>query len=237
MTSNSTYEIKFKAKTIQLALFMKSTPFVSSPIKFANEFIEKINFLNVSPTVLPIPNDAAQDIPRIILKSADNRDSCSISMSRLDLILTLDGLEFGDIDEVVMPKTNQILEFLSVHNVDINRVGVILTLESEDIETVTGSEYIRNNFIKDNKLSSPKELSIRFINGTSIHSIDSNIVLSVGQKGSGIDLNEKVVMFQLDINTSPELRETKIFSLAESKDFISGALGKIVSIIKQFPNI
>jgi hypothetical protein len=73
-------------RTIQAAFFLTNID-LSDRIEVANKTKRKLSpLLEGTPTILPIPDDAPLEIPRVVLKSENGKYTCNISANRLDFI-------------------------------------------------------------------------------------------------------------------------------------------------------
>ena len=84
MTSNLDF---FKVTTAQFVLFIDPLPDNSNKLDLAQKITQGTgNIFDGPPTILPIPNDAPQEIPRIILKDNTNTLNCNVCINRIDLL-------------------------------------------------------------------------------------------------------------------------------------------------------
>lgn len=76
----------FIIRSIQAAFFLSNID-LSDKLNVANIVKNNLHpFLNGAPTILPIPEDAPAEIPRIVLTSVDSNLICNISPIKIDLI-------------------------------------------------------------------------------------------------------------------------------------------------------
>lgn len=78
-------EYKIGTEKLQLTAYIATIEF-SDKLKIAQEIrsVRAIEF-NGEPTILPVPDDTPLDIPRIILKSKDEKFILNLSYTRIDL--------------------------------------------------------------------------------------------------------------------------------------------------------
>lgn len=230
--------LPFQLKSIQLALFVRNLAAVlaNNSAGFAGSLTETITELSTNPTILPIPGDAPPDIPRIMLKSEDREYECNVSSRRIDFFVkNLGNLAIGDFwEQEVLPKIQLLSNFVVNRTLQVSRVGFIANTEAETAVNV--SDYLRENFIREDRLRDPLELKIRFIHREQIGNINANVVANFGQVGSGLNLQEGKLFLQLDINITPESAEEEEFT-NRIIEFTDGAYEIARSKITSFPAI
>ncbi|MDP1845848.1 MAG: hypothetical protein Q8L09_03805 [Candidatus Moranbacteria bacterium] len=224
-------------KKIQTAIFIKN-------FQIQNEY-EKSNLLLDSkekigdifdgqPILIPAPNEMPPEIPRIVLNSADNLFSCNIALNRTDIFFNSANSKEKDVNIILeKQKTNslRVFDFLKEKNVIINRIGFVVDVEYA-IENAI--EFLKAEFINENKFESPKELSFRYNRSSIIEEINipmNNLVTVSGKNDSN------VIQIQLDINTVSEIMSSSDFSKEYFDKIITYSENKINSIIKEFPNL
>jgi hypothetical protein len=228
-----------KIKKIQTAIFTKNFN-ISNDLDRAN-LLTEINksvkhVFNGVPTQLPIPNDAPPEIPRFILKSIDENFSCNIALSRIDILYNVPvnySESKDELFETQKKNTEVIFDFLLNKNIIIiNRIGFIAvtekTLISEEKDSIN---YLRSEFIKNDKFSSPKELLFRYNQEENSDNFDMNNLITISAKiGSSINL-------QTDINTIAEKMDENNFTKNNFGEIIDYAILKTKKFIDNFPNI
>lgn len=232
--------LKFTIKRIQVVLFVRNLLSIleHSSLQFATEFVNVMSFLNSEPTVFPLPIDAPREIPRIVLKSNDEKYNCNISNSRIDFSMNnIRDLTIIKLWDELQPTIGLLSDFVKKKELQINRIGFIVISETETPDD--GSKYLKDNFIKRGKLKDPRELKIRYVRRVKINEIDSNITASFGLIGSGVKLQPNRLFLQLDINTIPELMEKDEFNLTGGQviNFTNEAFDIAKRKIKFFPAI
>lgn len=193
------------------------------------------SIFNGVPTQLPIPNDIPPEFPRFILNSIDNKFSCQVALSRVDVFYNVSG-DSAENDEQLFKtqKTNiqNIFNFLLSKSVIVNRVGFIVVAEKIlTPEEGNSLDYLKNNFIQSDKLNSPKELLFNYNRSGQSENFEMNNLIIVSAKaGSNITL-------QTDINTIAEKMNENNFNLKKFNEIIDYAIEKTSNLISNFPNI
>jgi hypothetical protein len=219
----------FNLKSIQTALFIKEFDVDKANIyNFPNEIKSYSSIFDGDPFFTNVPSDAPKDIPRLILKSKDDRYNCNISLNRVDLFqnnLKKD-LSLEEQKEAI----KSIFNFLEKKKITINRVGFIgnfLTI----IEEQTSAEYINSEFIKEDALKNPRELIINYSKRTKQEEINFNVFLRLLGK------NEKNLNLQIDVNTIQEDMETNVFNERDFFNILDYSVKEIEKIKNEFPII
>lgn len=219
-------------KKIQTAIFVKN-------FQIQNEY-EKSNLLlnlrekvgdifNGQPIIIPVPNDAPPEIPRMVLNSVDNLYSCNIALNRSDVFLNVSGhieKDEGSLFEKQKKNSLKMIEFLRDNNATIIRIGFAVDVDYQNQESV---EFLRNKFLKEDKFFSPKELSFIYnkesrTENTSI--VMNNLITISGKKGINI------IKTQIDINSLAEGMDLIDFSVENSKEIIDYSIAEVKNLIK-----
>lgn len=219
-------------KKIQTAIFIKN-------FQIQNEY-EKSNLLlelrgkvggifNGQPILIPVPNDAPPEIPRIVLNSADNLYSCNIALNRSDIFFNVSNCIKNDIDTLFEKQKNNslsIFDYLKEKNAVIIRIGFVVDTDYQNSE---GVEFLKNKFSKGEKFDNPKELSFRYNKETKIGNTTiamNNLMTISGKKGSNI------IQVQLDINTLAENTDSADFSKISLEEIIDYSASRAKDLMK-----
>jgi hypothetical protein len=121
---------------------------ISSSINFVNIAIELLgDKLEENPIILPIPQDAPANIPRIQLTSADKKWNLSISLERTDLIYfdpSLSGETFLDIKDFTFTSSQFLSEFKDRLDLAVQRIAFV----TERILPEEKADFIIDRFCK-----------------------------------------------------------------------------------------
>lgn len=126
---------------------------LSDKLKVAQTFQSRLGYaLDGEPTILPIPNDAPLEIPRIMLQSKDNIHICNIAGNRFDFIIRMP--QGGDTISIVdfrkeLPKIVNDANLALFNDLAIKsyRLGLIITYQ--DLPEMGGLPFIKKYFIGD----------------------------------------------------------------------------------------
>lgn len=123
----------FQLQNLKVVLFTQRIN-LSKPIEIASSFMSNAgigNLYNGQPTILPIPQDAPSEIPRIILKNANESYVCNFSQDRVDFTFNRKDSS-GTLQDASDTFLNYLISHVEVINnnlrVPINRIGILITL-------------------------------------------------------------------------------------------------------------
>ncbi|PJC32896.1 hypothetical protein CO051_02330 [Candidatus Roizmanbacteria bacterium CG_4_9_14_0_2_um_filter_39_13] len=234
--------LDWKINQVQLALFPNSLIIDGkTALKYIGSAYKHIKELEgQQPMQIPLPPEAPLEIPRIMLRSSDSKSSLNIALNRIDYYFDNNGNDkISDLNTLIIKKSTEIEKFLIESNISLLRIGLIYKSEAT-VSDQTVADYLHYNFLKKERLINPREISIRYIYREKIANLDSNILIFVRPKGSGIDMDANVMLLDIDANVIPELmkeiEETKALD-GKLKDFTSDALSRINDRFEKFPSI
>ena len=205
--------MKFILSDIQAVVFLSAVD-LSNKVGLANEFIEKSErFFDGEPVIFPLPPDAPVEIPRIILRNRSNTYSLNIGVNRFDFFYNApresDQLPAGEINDVKEGFLNNLRMILvSIKDITagkITRVGHNMTLLHQTDGTAL--ELVREKYLKDGALiQEASEIQLSVLNKKSIsEGLQSNLWLRTNTfHKPESELDNKLVVFKLDLNTVPE---------------------------------
>lgn len=189
---------------------------IFTKIKLFNDEFEKADFINnfkreiqqyilVKPFVIPLPLEIHEpDTPRVILHDTNTNSKVEIGTNKVMIY-------FREQSPETENQVENIYRFLTSYQ--INRIGIINNFTIKELKT-KGSDYLRDQLIKENNLPSPKELDINYnTESTSlIPGIGLNNLISIRT-----NLESNDIKIQTDINTLRELQDTKSFTIELTK--------------------
>ena len=158
------------------------------------------DLLDGEPLVLPLPSDAPSEIPRIVLKSKDERYSCNVSGDRLDLFYRdkKPSQKWIDLRDEYFQHLSAISHTLvETLRTTITRLGSIA--EFEVPISTSPSLTIRKAYLKEGILPGEHEIQLGVLHRESWETIEINRWLRLrGKEG------ESALRVVIDINTIPE---------------------------------
>lgn len=218
---------------------------ITNTLKIASEAYEiiKDNF-DCQPSILPVPQDAPADIPRIILSTSDNQFQINISLLRTNFLVQKPLLpEFDSINlnEISSTASRFFSEFKNKLNLRVQRLGFVTERVDFDQNSLS---YILNRFCKDaqTKKGGP------FYNTKSfeIHSLkkyewkDFNInswvrlkILTIRRKND--EIRQPLFIVENDLNTFP-IDENPIadFPASQISNYFKSAKNHVDEILQLY---
>lgn len=226
-----------KIRKIQTAIFTRNFN-ISNDLERAS-LLTEINksvghIFNGMPTQLPIPNDAPPEFPRFILNSLDNKFSCQVALSRVDVFYNIPNESTDDCEQLFEIQKNNIQNVFNflLSKSEIFRVGFITVMEAIlSQEEGNSTDYLRNNFIQKDRFISPKELLFNYNCAGKSENFDMNNLIIINAKE-----NANIIL-QTDINTVAEGMDKNKFNLENFIEIIDYAVEKTKELKSSFPNI
>lgn len=154
--------------------------------------------------MIPLPEDAPSEIPRMLLKSKDEHFNLQISKDKVAFIYQY----ISDKEEAIFPKKGlyeKFIKFAKYFNEHLNvqfRRSAMVTNWTVDLDK-DGAGLLRENYIKDNiKINSPNRIEIRWLNKKKVKNFAMNrwVFISAGNEVEHPEKNSSI-SFRIDINT------------------------------------
>ncbi len=197
------------------------------------------SIFDASPTVLPVPEDAPFEIPRIILESTSHEWKCQLSPARADVIwsrtkLTRDRLQLGEFFE----KAGQILlQYTGVLGTRVARAAGLATRFAEHEEP---GKFLARHFCQtkwdDKPLNRPENFEL--------HAHKKFLLAGKFQVNSwarsktglltGQGAQKPVVLFEQDINTLAEEVADKNITNEEIERFLAAVAVEADVILRYY---
>lgn len=190
--------------TVQLAIFFNKSfheSFEELSLKLKERFLN-----SKSTTILPIPEDAPKEVPRLIIEFAEYK--IQAAANRLDIFTS------------TSEKSRDILSnliHLNINNIDVNRIGLVKTYFIEKIP-----EEIKKLLRTDIQIKTLSEITIRVNKQETIENFSCNNIETI-EAANVIRNNEntKGIIIQRDINnkeTTDLIKKDEWLKLFESFD-------------------
>lgn len=186
---------------LQLALFFKS-PELRPDTLYSKINEDMGNLFNAMPQIIPIPVEVPHEIPRVSLRSEDNRYNCNIALSRIDIIFNENNANEADWPKITQDFTSKINLFIKsvLSKNSIVRFGLIGNFF---IPEKNASQSLTKKYLKID-LGTAEEINLRYNKKISSHNLDLNSIYSlntatVEKNGS----SEKGIYIERDINNIP----------------------------------
>ena len=202
--------MKIIGLNIQTAFFTPGLVLTDKLIQSSEIIKETGSLFNGDPIILPIPNDAPAEFPRMILKSKDERYILEIKSSRIDFIVkdekndkpqkNYPALFIKDYQDKLQSVS---LAIINIFKAKIVRLGYVLSLQFKVDNAV---EIVKKSYIKKNKfIEDTFDFNIGFLNKITINNLDTNIWFRTNAlRSPEKDKDNKVLSVMFDTNTVPE---------------------------------
>jgi len=188
-------------------------------------------------TILPIPDDAPLEIPRIMLGDKDKMFRCHISRKRLEFSLEPKSGGSQKLKEIENDFLNQLANIATVAKtglkVKIERLGIVVNsamfLEESPVD------FLMERFLKSGMIVDPCELNLNFLHKFALGEFKVNrwnrirCLSPEGKENSG-EIN--ALHIETDVNTVPEIKYD--FSAAQIPAFCSQVFTFVESDLESF---
>ncbi|NMY90067.1 hypothetical protein [Pseudomonas oryzihabitans] len=185
---------------LQLALFF-GVPELRPDKKYERINEEMGNLFDAMPQIMPLPPEVPFDLPRVVMTSSDQRYSCNIAGSRIDLHYNADGLGENAWPTVVQDfkiKSRLFIRAVSGSFV-VNRFGLVgaFFIPDKSAEVNLSRKYIKP------ELGVLEEINIRYNKRSQTHGLTLNNIFSINSAELSAT-GEKGVYLERDLNNVVE---------------------------------
>lgn len=206
--------MKERILKLQLAMFFQQPEF--RPDMTMNQVnMDMGNLFDAMPQILSLPNDVPHDIPRVQMRSENNKYNCNIAPARIDFILNGSDKDEDSWPEIVQDFKAKAALFIKsiVGRSKVNRFGVIGNFFIPD---KTPSHTISRKHLKTD-LQSAEEINLRFNKQSSMHGLNLNNISSINTAFADNNIGgfEKGIFIELDVNNIPTQEAISIEKLKE----------------------
>lgn len=225
---NKKNKLNMETTALQSAFFVTNVN-LSDKLDVANKVKKGLDILDGDPTVLPVPNDALLEIPRIILTSKNKVFSCNISPERIDFIINKSkATELNiNLEEEILEKSEILSKLiLKSLNWSIHRLAFISQFK---YKPEVGALSFMKNLLSEQFVADSAELEIHRLKHIKVGNFKSNQWIRFLSQNSGTP-NEFIHILS-DINTL----KTEKYSFAEdtSRVFFNSASTIIKDTLKE----
>ncbi|EJL6329450.1 hypothetical protein NMR38_003611 [Vibrio cholerae] len=215
---------------LQLALFFESYQMRPDNLMYSIN-TDMGNLFDAMPQIIPLPEDAPLDIPRVQMRSENNRFNCNIAPSRIDFILNgSNEYNWVQLTTDFMAKLR-----LFVNSVN-NKVGIVRfgLIGNFFIPDNAASASMTRKYLKVD-LNSAEEINLRFNKRNYSHGLYLNNITSINTATAELNnVASKGVFIELDINNVPENKKLNIEDLIDlvGKQLPNFAPEKVKGLVK-----
>jgi len=226
--------IKFRVESLQGILFLSNFAY-GKKMDLVNKLSHALPFLfEKDPTLLPIPDDAPPDIPRIMLSNKSEKYKCNISANRIDFFYKdeKEPKPFQEVFKQFYPNYKKFFTSLkSEFNPQIGRVALISKLISSLEES--SNDLIKSNFLKKGIFLNPHNLDLIILYKDKVDTFEINRLIKIRSlRKVGDPENDKALRLEIDINTLSE--KTGDYNKEEIDKIYNLIINKIDYSISQF---
>ena len=169
------------------------------------------NLFNGEPAILPLPDDAPLEIPRIILRSKDEKFNCHVSPRRLDFSLGQKKGENKRLEEVqddFLSQLADIARFVKTElGVKVERLGIVVNSAMFPEESPV--DFLMKKFLRSGMIMDPHELNLNFLHKFALGDFKVNRwqrFSCVSPKDKDTLEEARVLHIETDVNTVPEIK-------------------------------
>ncbi len=214
--------LEVKVESAQVVLFANYIN-LNDKLKIAELFNKQFGkVFDGSPTILPIPDDAPQEIPRVILNTKNGVFTCNIAINRVDLIYKSQIIDeydsFGKFLKDFSILIDKLIQgtFLLIEG-NLNRVGLIINYAA-DPKTNT-IDFLRSNFLKRSN-KEEKDIQVHKRYEAKLVNLKINNWLRIISRKP--ELKKSPLLIISDINTSR--KEKYVIQSKDAQTFFKEAL-------------
>jgi hypothetical protein len=196
-------------KIISAQLVIYSTGIViTNKLKVANAINDNLSCLfNSDPIILPLPEDAPPEFPRIQMFSKDKRYSLSITSNRIDFIF-----QYKEEDEKLFPIPGFLEKFLTIFQYFSENLhtqftrSAIVTNWIIELENISAAEVLLDKYIQDKTpIVKPYELELHYLTKGFAAEFEINKWVRIkSARKMGEPEKNNLIVFLIDINTIAE---------------------------------
>lgn len=198
---------------LQVALFFQA-PESRPDIHYGPINSDMGNLFDGMPQIIPLPLEAPHEIPRVTLRSGNDRYNCNIAASRIDLIFNEVGapeLEWPEITKDFSAKSTLFIKSVFAR-IPIVRFGLVGCFFIPDKNAASS---INRKYLKQD-LGATEELNLRYNKKIESHGLELNNIFSINAASMAFPQEEKGIYIERDINNVPAgtpLKQEEVLSL------------------------
>ncbi len=200
-----------KLTKLHFALFYSSLN-ISNKLQLATQISEKTGKFDGEPLILPVPEDAPSDVPRIILKDSIESLQLVISKSRTDFPIKIEA-DFSEFSPIATSYIDVIQSVYNIMKPTLVKLGIVLEFSDLKDDSI---DYISKNFLKEKIEKEEINLATRDI--VQIDDKKTNVWFRI--QNNPDDKDNKSIIYTFDINTV----NNEEYTFDNCMDFFSKAI-------------
>jgi len=199
--------MNIKIISTQLVIFSPGIV-IANKLKVATAINDNLSCLfDSDPVMLPLPEDAPPELPRIQMSSKDKRYSLSIASNRIDFIF-----QYKDEDKKLFPIPDFFERFLTIFQYFSENIhtqftrSAIVTNWIIELEKISAAEFLLDKYIQNKTpIVKPYELELHYLNKGTAADFEINkwVRIKSARKMGEPEKNNLIVLL-IDINTIGE---------------------------------
>lgn len=173
-----------------MVLFLEEIPIKFNKIKLVSTITDEMPIFNKDPFILPLPENAPTDIPRIILNGEQH--SCQISFKKIEFFLESTAVSLSDSYDSFSRYARQLANIIILNDFTISRIGFVVRGTIEEAADV---------FLSANYLHGKRLLAEAFDLGFLLHPEFNKSIINKWVK---LNSKDNIINLTLDYNTLQE---------------------------------
>lgn len=199
--------MNIKPISAQLVIFSPGIV-IANKLKVANTINDNLSSLfDSDPVMLPLPEDAPSELPRIQMSSKDKRYSLSIALKRIDFVF-----QYKEEDEKLFPIPGFFEKFLTIfqyfsENIHTQFIrSAIITNWIMEIERSSAAEFLLDKYIQHKTpIVKPYELELHSLTKETVADFEVNRWVRIKSTHKKTEPEKSnLILFIIDINTLAE---------------------------------
>lgn len=215
---------------LQLALFF-GVPELRPDRKYDKINEDMGNLFDAMPQIVPLPPEVPFELPRVVMSSSDQKYSCNIAGSRIDLYFNIQGE--GEESWPSIVQDFKIKSKLFVRSVSqsflVNRFGLVGAFFIPDRSAAMS---LSRKFLKPD-LGDLEEVNLRYNKRSRDHGLSLNNIYSINTAEMGA-LGEQGILIERDVNNvvGPDTLDYNVVSSMVEKYLEMYSPEKVKSLVR-----
>lgn len=214
-------ELDLRLRGLQTGLFLRSID-MSKKLKLAEDVISaSANLLDADPVLLPIPEDAPPEFPRLMFRNEAGTVSLNLSLSRADFVMRYkpDPPAFSNqeiFEQYISSLISIVRPIVDNYKASLKRIGFILDLFSPLQKS--SNVLIKDTFLRGDYFDNAHVIELNTLHRLELVHFQANRWLRLKSSRSKSDPRDDLaIQILLDMNTVPE--EIYDIGIAEIEGF------------------
>ena len=201
--------LQFTVQSLQTGLFFASIDLSNKLAVAGNLASASDGLLGSDPLLLPLPDDAPPEFPRIIVKDHQGQFQCQISPGRCDFLFgQTPGTPEQTLDELFSSYLEYLLSLAGVlvskHKASFHRIGFVPKFLAK--LQISSNEFIRDRFMRRDFFQGSYHIHVHTLHHLTLDGFEINRWVRVrsARSVSGPS-DDRAITVEIDMNTNPEI--------------------------------